>query len=101
MPSYRATIEGRNFLLNLEGRNRRLGFYQTVFVDGSDPAEAESNAIGVVKSDEELLQSAQNDPDDPPMLYLDSLEEVEGSGTSPTADGRTYFVEKRWWQFWL
>jgi hypothetical protein len=101
MPSYRALIEGRNFLLNVDGRMRRHGFYQTVFVEGSDPAEAEVNAIGFVKGDDELKQATQNEQNDPPMLYLDSLEELEGVEAVPTVKGRSYYVEKRWWQFWL
>jgi len=100
MPTYRALIEGRNFLLNVDGKTRRHGFYQTVFVSGSDPRDAESNAIRVVKDDAELKQMAQNAQHDPPMLYLDSLDEIVESKEMPVAKGRTYYVEKQWWQFW-
>ena len=100
MPAYRALIEGRNFLLNVDGKTRRHGFYQTVFVHSSDPNEAESHAIRLLKDDAELKQMTQNERDDPPTLYLYSLEEIDSSDPAPVAKGRTYYVEKRWWQFW-
>src|SRR5690348_15774031 len=85
MPAYRALIEGRNFLLAVDGKTRRHGFYQTVFVRVADSSEAESAAIQVVKDDAELKQLAQNAHDDPPMLYLDSLEEADDSDSLPVA----------------
>lgn len=100
MPAYRALIEGRNFLLALDGKTRRHGFYQTVFVKAPDPTAAESNAIRVVKDDIALRDMAQNEARDPPMLFLDSLHELEDSETLPESKGRTYYVEKHWWQFW-
>jgi hypothetical protein len=42
----------------------------------------------------------RNDLADPPMLYLDGFEEIDDSEPLPTAKGRSYYVEKRWWQFW-
>ena len=101
MAAYRALVEGRNFLLKVEGKTRRHGFYQTVFVDVSDPSEAESAAIQIVRNDPELKQLTENSQDDPPILFLDSLYELSTSEAVPPARGRTYYVEKKWWQFWL
>jgi hypothetical protein len=100
MSSYRALIEGRNFLIALDGKPRRLGFYQTVFVAAADPGEAEAAAIRAVKDDVELKEMAQNEAHDPPMLYLESLEQLDDSESLQVAEGRTYYVEKHWWQFW-
>jgi hypothetical protein len=100
MPAYRAVIEGRNFLLAFNGKNRRHGFYQTVFVQSADPAEAEATALRAVKDDADLRNMAQNQANDPPMLYVDALYELEGSESLPEAKGRTYYIEKSWWQFW-
>ncbi len=101
MLTYRALVEGRNFLLNVDGKTRRHGFYQTVYVQAADAKEAESNAIGAVKGDNGLKQMTLNEPGDPPMLHLDSLAEMEDSESTPAPNGRTYYVEKHWWQFWL
>jgi hypothetical protein len=100
MAAYRALIEGRNFLLGIDGKIRRYGFYQTVFLRCTDPSEVEAIAVRAVKDDIELKQITQNDQDDPPMLYLDGFEEIDDSDPLPTAKGRSYYVEKQWWQFW-
>ena len=101
MPKYRALIEGRNFLLSFDGKVRRHGFYQTVHVESPDPAQAETDAIHIVKGNAELKQLTQNDVQDPPMLYLASLDEFEDSAELPAnPKGRTYFAERQWWQFW-
>ena len=100
MSSYRALIEGRNFLIALDGKTRRHGFYQTVFVKAADPGEAEATASRAIKDDAELKQLTQNEPHDPPMLYLESLDEVDDSEPLPLVRGRSYYVEKHWWQFW-
>lgn len=100
MPAYRALIEGRNFLLAFDGKTRRHGFYQTVFVRGSNPTDAEAAAIQAVKDDADLKRLGQNERGDPPMLHLDSLDEIDDSESLPSAKGRTYYVEKHWWQFW-
>jgi len=100
MAAYRAMIEGRNFLLDIDGKVRRCGFYQTVFLECADPSEVEPAAVQVVKGDAELKQLAKNEQSDPPMLFLDSFEELDGAESLPTAKGRSYYVEKRWWQFW-
>ena len=100
MAAYRAMIEGRNFLLSLDGRQRRYGFYQTVFLECAEPSEVEARAIGAVKGDAELKQLALNEVADPPMLFLDSYQELDSTEPLPTAQGRTYYVEKHWWQFW-
>ncbi len=100
MAAYRAMIEGRNFLLSMDGKARRYGFYQTVFLECAGPSEVEAAAIQVVKGDAELKQLAQNAHSDPPMLFLDSFAELDDSEPLPASKGRTYYVEKQWWQFW-
>ena len=100
MAAYRAMIEGRNFQLDIDGKVRRYGFYQTVFLECADPSDVEAAAIRVVKDDAELKQLAKNEHSDPPMLFLDSFGELDGAEPLPIAKGRTYYVEKRWWQFW-
>jgi hypothetical protein len=100
MAAYRAMVEGRNLLLGIDGKVRRCGFYQTVFLQCTDPSEVESIAVRAVKGDIELNQMTRNDLGDPPMLYLDGFEEIDDSEPLPTAKGRSYYVEKRWWQFW-
>jgi len=99
MATYRALIEGKNFLLSQDGKLARHGFYQTVFVSAPDPASAESEALNNVRSDEALTAQTQNAADDPPMLHVESLDELDGE-VPESPRGRTYYLEKQWWQFW-
>ena len=100
MATYRALIEGKNFLLSVDGNLTRHGFFQTVFVGAPDPATAESEALKSVRGDEALRVQTQNALDDPPILYVESVEEVEDNASPSQPRGRTYYREKQWWQFW-
>jgi hypothetical protein len=101
MPKYRATINGRNFLLEVDGKVGRFGFFQTVFVDATDPTQAEFDAVRIIKTNAELQSSVKNRQADPPSLHLEHLVEVAPSEVpSLQPQGRTLYPEKRWWQFW-
>jgi hypothetical protein len=100
MAAYRALIEGRNFLLDQGGKIARHGFFQTVFVTATDPAAAESEALSKVRGDAELKAQTQNTADDPPVLYVESVVEIDDSELPADPRGRTYYQEKQWWQFW-
>lgn len=97
---YLTLINGRNFRLDFDGKVGRYGFYQTVLVQAADLAEAETNAIAIVKGDEELQELVKNEQSDPPMLCMDSYQELDASEIPPAPEGRTYYPEKSWWQFW-
>ena len=100
MAWYLTLVNGRNFLLDFDDKIGRYGFHQAVLVQGTDLAEAETNAIGVVKSDEVLQQLVKNERSDPPMLFLHSYQELDDFDLPPPPEGRTYYPEKSWWQFW-
>jgi hypothetical protein len=94
MPTYRTIIHGRNFIFEVEGKRQRHGFYQTVFVEAADVAEAELNAIRIVKESSDLKDLVKNDHADPPMLYLDEIAEIASSeAPSLQAQGRSLYSE--------
>jgi len=101
VPRYRAIVEGRNFLLEMDGARRRFGFFQTVFVDCADAAQAEKDAVAHVKADADLRAMTRNAADDAPTLHLDSMAELaDGVPLPPQLNGRTLFPSKKWWQIW-
>jgi hypothetical protein len=101
MPAYRVMINGRNFLLNVEGKRRRMGFYQTVFVEAADPHQAEEKAVGIVKSNSELREMANRDESIQASLHLSEMWEIELSDVPASQpEGRSLYLEKQWWQFW-
>jgi hypothetical protein len=101
MPKYRVLVEGKNFVLEVDGKRRRYGFYQTVFVESADPRQAELDAVAVVRGSEELSKLVCNRSDDPPRLHLEKIEEIGKEKNLPTqTSGRILYPEKSWWQFW-
>ncbi len=76
MPSYRCLIEGRNFLVCINGEKSKQGFYKTVFVNSANPEQAELDAVQLIR-ESDLRDLVKNDRSDPPMLFLDEIEEIE------------------------
>ncbi|WP_092208379.1 hypothetical protein [Desulfoluna spongiiphila] len=91
----------KNFAINFNGKTAKYGFYQNVFVVADDLNSAELLGIKKIKEDKKLQAITLNIEEDPPMIYLDSYCEVEEiTEREPLSEqGRTYYLEKKWWQF--
>jgi len=102
MPKYVAQIEGRNFLINVDGQIGKQGFFTFRYVEAADPAAAELMAVQKVRETEDLRGLVQNAADDPPVMELVSLTEVESFDGLERAEGLILYSEtpRRWWQFW-
>jgi len=74
---YIVSINGRNFLMRMDGKIRKAGFYTTRFVEAQDVEEAEAVAIGLIRSDAKLSSSILNRREDPPILTVEEIEEVK------------------------
>jgi hypothetical protein len=74
---YRVLINGQNFLLTIDGKARKSGFYTTRLVEAQDAKEAEIAAVELIKSDSKLKDIALNERGDSPMLYVEEVEEVK------------------------
>ena len=77
MKKYRVLINGENFLFDYEGRPTRMGFYTTRFVEAGGREEAEQVAVAALRREEQLRSCVLNPEDDPPMMYVEEIEEVE------------------------
>ena len=84
---------GENFLIRMNGVERKLGFYQNFYLEASDPDSAELAAVALIRSND-LQEVVLNTADDPPELYLDEISEVK-SPDEPhpelAVQGRTFF----------
>ncbi len=102
MKKYRLIINGQNFLINIDGKEHKLGFYQTIFVEDQDTGSAESLAVEKIRSDNDLKNVTLNANDDPPMIYVDKISEVDeiSEDDLKLESGRSFYPEKKWWQFW-
>jgi hypothetical protein len=74
---YRVFLKGQNFWMDFEGKLQKTGFYTTRFVEAQNPKEAEDLVIELIKKDANLLASVRNENSNPPMLYVEEIEEVD------------------------
>lgn len=77
MSKYKVLVNGENFLLDYEGRPKKLGFYVWRSVEASDAEAAENAVIELIRGDTRLKGKALNGRDDPPMLYAEEVVEVD------------------------
>ena len=75
MKPYAVTLEGTNFLLELEEKPEKIGFSVVCYVEATSEEAAESGAIEMLRHDPEL--DVLNETDDPPEIFLDSVEEIK------------------------
>ena len=102
MKKYRLLMKGRNFLINEDGKQKKHGFHQNIFIDADSPRQAELLAASTIWHDEELKKNILNPDDDPPAIQLDTIWELDIlDDVSQVETGRIFFIEKKkWWKFW-
>ena len=94
MKKYKVLIRGENFLINLEGKDQKLGFYTTVFVEGQDEEQAERRAIRLLQDDEDFRQSVLNEKSDAPMMFVEEITELKSfEGLNLRRIGFSFFLE--------
>ena len=94
MKTFYVMLNGRNFLLEIDGPPKRYGFYSSKVVTASDEEEAELKAVDLVRAEQDLKAPTLNAKDDPPMLYLEEIREItkEKAKDIPTK-GHTFYPE--------
>ena len=101
MKKYHLLMNGQNFLIDMDGRVAKLGFFQNLFLEADSPEQAENLAVRKIREDEDLKAITQNPKDDPPAIVLEEMSEVESFfEVEAMESGKVWFREKKWWQFW-
>lgn len=103
MPKYLVEINGRNFLIDMDGRVARFGFFTNRSVDASDVAAAELAAVGMIRATQRLREVVRNPPADPPSIDVTQIDALEASDEADEGEpGFIWYEEnpRRWWQFW-
>lgn len=103
MPGYQVHINGQNFLINSDGNISRHGFFTYRFVEAPDPKSAENAAVQMIRDTQRLRDVVLNAPNDPPVMDVTEILEIELNGESEIDQpGFVFYAEtpKRWWQFW-
>ena len=94
-------MNGQNFLIEIDGKSAKRGFFQYFYIESGSPHEAEMIAVEKIRSNVELKTATQNPKDDPPTIDLDEIDELESfEGIDEMETGRIWYLEKAWWQFW-
>ena len=70
-------MRGQNFLLKLDGKAGKVGFYTTRFVEAPNDHEAEANAISTLRNDPLLRGGVLNEKSDAPMLFTEEIVELD------------------------
>jgi acetolactate synthase regulatory subunit len=103
MLMYQVEINGRNFLLDVEGQVAKHGFFTICFVEAEDPAAAENTAIRIIRETQKLRDLMRNASNDPPVMDVTQIIEVGSFNQIENPEpGFVWYVEnpKLWWQFW-
>ena len=95
MNKYRLLINGRNFLIEIDGNVAKHGFYQNIFIEAQSPEAAELIAFDRIRNNEDLKRIVKNDKDDPPQFFLDDIFEIDTITDSDKTmeKGRTFYKE--------
>ena len=93
MKKYSVMLEGRNFLLDIEGSVKKYGFFTTRYVEAENPEQAEIKAVQLIKEDRSLKMAAKNEGLKP-MIYLDSITELMSfEGVRLPGTGYSFFPD--------
>ena len=101
MKKYHLLMNGQNFLVDMEGKLAKHGFFQNFFIEAESPEQAEQLAVQKIRGDEDLKAITRNGEADPPLIALEEMRELASSdGIETVQSGKVWFLEKKWWQFW-
>jgi hypothetical protein len=95
MKKYTVRVEGRNYLVKSldDNKEEKLGFFTARFVEANNKKEAENIALNLIR--EELHDKIINKRDNPPMLYVEDIDEVSSFGDNIVpGKGFTWYPEE-------
>ena len=91
---YRVLIRGQNLLINVDGQIQKMGFYTSRLAEAENAEQAGSIAVEKVRVDAKLKGIILNRQDDPMMLYVDEIDQVEFLETTDEVEmGFVYYPE--------
>jgi hypothetical protein len=87
---YRVFLRGDNFLLDVDGKSTRMGFFTTRFVQANNREGAKLLAVDLIRNDSWLKGAVSNPRTDPPRIFAEEIEAVEG-GVPDVGSGFSWF----------
>jgi hypothetical protein len=91
---YKILVNGQNFLLEMDDSKTKMGFYTTIYLEASNPDEAEFAAADLLRVDAKLRPLALNAPNDPPAMLVEEIVELQSfDGCKLPRTGFTFYKE--------
>jgi hypothetical protein len=95
MKKFRVFVQGKNYLMRVDGNTPcKFGFYTTAFVEACNAEQAEDAAVELLHNDFKLRDACENEISDPPIIEIDSIEEIHSfDGCTLPRTGLALFEE--------
>ncbi len=77
MPYFKVFIEGKNFLVKQGKESGKVKFQTARYVEAENRDQAEKAGIEKIRNDNYLRGSVANLKNDPPLLYVTAITEVD------------------------
>jgi hypothetical protein len=89
--TFRVFLRGANFLMEVNGKPTRIGFFTTRFVRANNRDGAELLAVDLIRSDKWLAGAVSNPRSDPPTIHAEEIEMLEGDFIPDIGAGFSFF----------
>jgi hypothetical protein len=73
---FRVLLNGENFLIKIDGREQRCGFYTTRVIEAATKDEAKALAIDLVRSEPRIVAMVRKPGSDDAVVSAEEVEEV-------------------------
>ena len=91
---FEVILNGRNYLIEMDGKVKKHGFFVTRYITANNPDVAEDIAVNIIRNTDSLNKLIQNKKSDPPMLYLEAMYELDSfDGINNLEPGFGYYDE--------
>jgi len=92
---FKVLVKGNNCLIRVDGKPpRKFGFYTTAFVEAPNAEQAETIAVELLQNDPKLSKACENDTSDPPVIKVESIDEIASfDGSKLPRTGLALFEE--------
>lgn len=74
---FRVFIHGQNFVIEVDGELKPMGFFTTRFVEAENHDQAEGMAVQLLRDFQPLRDEVKNPEDDRPELVIEETEELQ------------------------
>jgi hypothetical protein len=91
---FEVMVKGQNFLILVDGKLEKRGFYTKRFVEAKDREEAEYKVMDIMRSTKGLQEITKNEKNEPPLMYAEEITEIKSfNGIETLEPGLVWYRE--------